>query len=40
MGEVDLQNVKAAVRALYQRPVRAYHNWAHIEACLAELEDG
>ena len=33
----DLQALLPAIRALYDHPPRAYHNWSHIEFCLGEF---
>ncbi len=34
----DLQALLPAIRALYDHPPRSYHNWSHIEFCLAEFQ--
>lgn len=31
-------SLSTSAQSLYDAPPRAYHNWAHVEACLAELD--
>lgn len=38
MRIADLTGIRDRVRLLYDAPPRAYHNWDHVLACIAELD--